>query len=47
MKVRKLLTATVSLVVIFLWALPMQAQLNRGVLQGVVTDPQGGVVPGV
>jgi len=30
-----------------LWALPISAQINRGVLEGVVTDPQGGVLPGV
>jgi hypothetical protein len=29
------------------WASPLPAQLNRGVIEGIVTDPQGGVVPGV
>jgi hypothetical protein len=37
----------VPLVVMFLWALPMEAEINRGVLQGIVTDPNGAVVPGV
>jgi len=34
---------------VFLWAAPsrLHAQLNRGSLEGVVTDPQGAVVPGV
>ena len=47
MKTCKLLTTMVLPVVMFLWALPMAAQINRGVLEGIVTDPQGGVVPGV
>jgi hypothetical protein len=29
------------------WAVPLSAQLNRGVIEGIVTDPQGAVVPGV
>jgi hypothetical protein len=29
------------------WAAPLRAQLNRGVIEGLVTDPQGAVVPGV
>ncbi len=47
MKNRKLYTAMMPLVVMFLWALPMAGQINRGVLEGIVTDLQGGVVPGV
>ena len=47
MKILKLHTAMIALVVMFLWALPMGAQINRGVLEGVVTDAQGAVVPGV
>lgn len=30
-----------------LWALPLRAQINRGILEGIVTDPQGAVTPGV
>jgi hypothetical protein len=30
-----------------LWALPLGAQINRGILEGTVTDPAGAVVPGV
>src|SRR6516225_6300790 len=29
------------------WAAPLRAQLNRGVIEGLVTDPQGAVMPGV
>ena len=29
------------------WAAPLRAQLNRGVMEGLVTDPQGAVMPGV
>ena len=47
MKIGKLLTAIMLPVLMFLWTLPVAAQINRGVLQGIVTDPQGGVVPGV
>lgn len=32
---------------VILGAVPMWAQLNRGVVEGVVTDPQGAVIPGV
>src|SRR6516225_7319926 len=29
------------------WAAPLGAQLNRGVIEGLVTDPQAAVMPGV
>ena len=32
---------------LLLWATAVQGQLNRGVMEGTVTDPQGAVVPGV
>ena len=47
MKIGKLLAAMMLPVLMFLWTLPMAAQINRGILEGIVTDPQGGVVPGV
>src|SRR5215510_5561182 len=36
-----------AVVVLFSWATTLQAQLNRGVIEGIVTDPQGAVVPNV
>lgn len=36
-----------SLLVVFALAIPGYAQLNRGILEGTVTDPQGAAVPGV
>lgn len=41
------LMKTISLLGVVLWALPLGAQINRGILEGTVTDPQGIVVPGV
>jgi hypothetical protein len=35
------------LLAVALWALPLGAQINRGILEGTVTDPSGAVIPGV
>ena len=37
----------ISLLAVALWALPLGAQINRGILEGTVTDPGGAVIPGV
>ena len=29
------------------WTVALEAQINRGVIEGIVTDPQGALVPGV
>ena len=29
------------------WTVPLEAQINRGVIEGIVTDPQGALVPSV
>jgi dipeptidyl aminopeptidase/acylaminoacyl peptidase len=41
MKRRKI----ISLLAVALWALPLAAQISRGILEGTVTDPQGGTIP--
>ncbi len=37
----------ICVLAVALWALPLGAQINRGILQGTVTDPGGAVIPGV
>ena len=32
---------------VFSWTAALKAQINRGIIEGTVTDPQGAVVPGV
>jgi hypothetical protein len=44
---RRLPLSFLGLVLLFSWTAGLEAQLNRGVVEGIVTDPQGGVVPGV
>src|SRR5574337_82100 len=34
-------------VLLLSWAVTLEGQLNRGVIEGIITDPQGAVVPGV
>jgi hypothetical protein len=41
------LSALVRLLVLAILALPLRGQLNRGIVQGTVTDPPGAVIPGV
>ncbi|MCI0626127.1 MAG: carboxypeptidase-like regulatory domain-containing protein [Acidobacteria bacterium] len=36
-----------SLLLILSWSLVLRGQINRGVIEGIVTDPQGAVVPKV
>ena len=31
----------ISLLAVALWALPLGAQINRGILEGTITDPRG------
>jgi hypothetical protein len=47
MKSRNILLSILTLVLVICWAPALKAQLDRGVLEGVVVDAQGGVVPGV
>ncbi|MGD0125977.1 MAG: carboxypeptidase-like regulatory domain-containing protein [Terriglobia bacterium] len=44
---RKLALLILALLLALDWAPALKAQLNRGVLEGVVVDAQGGVVPNV
>jgi len=44
---RKLSLSILTLLLALYWAPALKAQLNRGVLEGVVVDAQGGVVPNV
>ena len=41
------LTKIIPLLAVALWVLPLGAQIDRGILEGTVTDPQGGVMPEV
>ena len=43
----QLVHSALALVVFLILTSPSKAQLNRGTIEGVVTDPQGAVVPGV
>ncbi len=43
----RFLPRILGLVLLLSWATALKAQLNRGVIEGIVTDPQGAVVPGV
>ena len=36
-----------GLMLLLLGAMPLTAQINRGVIEGLVTDPQGAVMAGV
>ena len=47
MNPRNISLRILTLVLAICWAPALKAQLNRGVLEGVVVDAQGGVVPGV
>ncbi len=47
MRSGRMLLRILGLVLLLSGATALQAQLNRGVLEGTVTDPQGAVVPGV
>src|SRR5919108_4099674 len=47
MKHRHSFSWSLGLIVVFLLNLVLEAQLNRGILEGIVMDPQGAVVPGV
>ena len=47
MNSRKKLFSALVLALTLVWAPTLYAQLNRGVLEGVVSDAQGAVVPGV
>src|SRR5438093_12358145 len=44
---RRVVFRTLAVVLLFCWAMALEAQLNRGVIEGIVTDPQGALVPGV
>lgn len=43
----KIVFRLLSVVVVLVWAAAVEAQVATAILQGVVTDPQGGVLPGV
>ena len=47
MKCRRFFLGILSMSLLFFWVAPSRAQINRGIVEGVVTDPQGAVVPGV
>ncbi len=47
MRVRPIILRLLGLAILLSWAGALKAQLNRGVIEGIVTDPQGAVVPGV
>ncbi len=43
----RMLLSFLGLVLLLSWTTALKAQLNRGIIEGIVTDPQGAVVPGV
>jgi Carboxypeptidase regulatory-like domain len=47
MKLMRTVCLCLGLVGLLAWVLPLKAQLNRGVLEGLLTDPSGAAVPGV
>ncbi|MGI8962758.1 MAG: carboxypeptidase regulatory-like domain-containing protein, partial [Bryobacteraceae bacterium] len=47
MSLRALVRPFLGLTLVVSFALTLEAQLNRGVIEGVVTDPQGAAVPDV
>jgi len=47
MNSRRIFLSIATLVLAISWTPAIRAQLNRGVLEGVVMDAQGAVVPGV
>src|SRR5213593_2968100 len=44
---RRVVLRALGVVLLFCWAMALEAQINRGVIEGIVTDPQGAVVPSV
>ncbi len=43
----RILLRVLGLSLLLSWTTAVEAQLNRGIIEGVVTDPQGAVIPGV